>query len=188
MRRPQPANVGSKITARQSATVGRSPRFRRTRSSAWFAIALGQPLLKRNDMKSSDGHAGVVIEPHNNASPGWIDTGVIGTRHGVAFAATRNNREGLERSRFKMLSNIANHAFEYSSAPLTSAIDKSSSRVPLLLDAMMGRANVPAQRTRATDVRIATQTLSRGSRQQVGSAMEFSQNLKNLRPTPTSLQ
>jgi hypothetical protein len=88
-------------------------------------------------MKSRDGHAGVVIEPHNNASPGRIDTGVIGTRHGIAFAATRNNREGFERSRFKMLSNIANHAFEYSSAPLTSAIDKSSSRVPLVQDAMM---------------------------------------------------
>ncbi len=49
-------------------------------------------------------------------------------------------------------------------------------------------SNVPAQRPRATDVRIATETLSRGSLQPVGSAMEFSQNLKNLRPTPTSLQ
>ncbi len=126
-------------TAEDSPLV-RVSRFLSIRSSAWFAIALGRPLLKGNNMKASDGHAGVVSEPHNNASPGWIDTGVIGTRHGVAFAATRNNCEGLERSRFKMLSNSANHAFEYCAAPRTSAIDKSSCRGPLLHDAMMRRA------------------------------------------------
>src|ERR1051326_4893336 len=79
-------------------------------SSAWFAIALGQPLLKGKNMKSSDGDSGVVIEPHNNAGPGRIDTGVVGSRHGVTFSAARDNREGLERSCSKVLSNIADHA------------------------------------------------------------------------------
>src|SRR6266404_2256682 len=87
-----------------------------SRSSSWFAIALGQPLLNGNHMKSSDGDASVVIEPHNHTGPSRIDTGVIGPRHGVAFAAARDNREELERSRSKVPSNIADHAFEYSSA------------------------------------------------------------------------
>jgi len=86
-------------------------------------------------MKSSDGDAGFVIEPHNNAGPRRIDTAVIGTPHGVAFTAARNNREGLERTRFKMLSNIGDYAFQYSSGILTSATDTSRSRVPMLPDA-----------------------------------------------------
>jgi len=86
-------------------------------------------------MKSSDGNAGVIIEPHNHAGPCRIDTGMIGTRHDVAFTAARNNREGLERARFKMLSNIGDHAFQFSSGILTSAIDTSRSGVPMLPDA-----------------------------------------------------
>src|SRR5216110_3317100 len=151
MRRRKPENVASKITRRRLKTVGRSPSLRRIGSSAWFAIALGQPLLKCNNLKSSNGDAGVVIEPHNNAGPSRIDTSVIGTRHGVAFTATRNNRERLERSCFKMLSNITDHALEYSSAMLTSAIDNSSSRVSPLHDALMRRANVQAHRPPSPD-------------------------------------
>ncbi len=56
------------------------------------------------------------------------------------------------------------------------AINQTESRSP---------PNAPAQRPRATKVRIATQTRSRGSLQPVGSAT-CSFNLKNLRPTPTN--
>jgi hypothetical protein len=97
-------------------------------------------------MKSCDGDAGVVVEPYNNPGPRRIDTSVIGTCHGIAFTAACNNREGLERSRFKMMSNIADHAFECSAAMLTSAMDNSSSPVPLLQVAMMCRPNAKRER------------------------------------------
>src|SRR5882724_2216448 len=57
-----------------------------------------------------------------------IETGMIGARHGVAFTAAGSDREGLERSRFTMLSNIADHATIYSSKSATSANDNSSAK------------------------------------------------------------
>ena len=51
MRRRKPENVDGKITGQKPATVRRSLSLRPIRSSAWCAIAPGQPLLKGDDMK-----------------------------------------------------------------------------------------------------------------------------------------
>ena len=64
-------------------------------------------------MKTSNGDACIIIEPDDDSRVSWIEAGVISARYGVASTAARNDREGFERSRLKMLPNITDHALEY---------------------------------------------------------------------------
>jgi len=72
------------------------------RSSALFAIAAARrfPFLYSGDVESSDRHAGIIIEPNDNATALRVKTSVIRAGNRIPPPAASNNGERFKWSRF----------------------------------------------------------------------------------------
>jgi len=66
-------------------------------------------LLDTYNVQTAQGHAALVVKPHNDATPARIDPSVLRARNSITVTAAGHNNERLERARCQMLANIFNH-------------------------------------------------------------------------------
>ena len=77
------------------------------------STAQGQSLFERNNVEARDGHAGIIVKPHNHTARTRIQSSVVSRGNGIPPAARGDNGEGLEGGSLQVLSDVAGHGANF---------------------------------------------------------------------------